>query len=524
MDKEPSAEGETLEEREAAYEGFVWANLRRNYAGHFVHGMLGLTGFRLFNAPTFIPAYLQVLSGSPVLTGLGIGLQQLGGTISPIIGAAHIEHRKRVLPVSMFLGTLMRVQVLAIAIAGWLLHGKPLLFAIMAFLFLFGLFSGPQGVAFQFLLAKGIPITLRGRLQAWRNVTGGLIAAILAYLAGRYLIGGNVLGNGYSTTFLLAFVLTSFGLTAFRLLFREPIPPTVRPKMKIVDRVREFPAMLGADRGFLYFMISRTFAIAGRVSVPFFIIYAGRTIHITGANLGLLSFAYLIADTATNLIWGYMADRNGFKSAFVAALVLWISGTVLIMTVQTLPLIVAAFFLAGAANSGSPDECAKHRLRVRPSRRHGDAAGALQHGGERDVGDRPARGRPDREHARLYHGVLGRHRLGSDRTGTARVAGGGAEKAANASDCPRPRSRAGTVSRARGRGARERGRRERLSLCSLRNSGSSPDKAIGIQCGAIGESAFMALEEGAAIGDLTGGHIVIVLPDFVGGCVARIVT
>ncbi len=45
---------ESEQAREAAYEGFVWRNLRRNYAGHYIHGMLGMTGFRLVNAPTFI--------------------------------------------------------------------------------------------------------------------------------------------------------------------------------------------------------------------------------------------------------------------------------------------------------------------------------------------------------------------------------------------------------------------------------------------------------------------------------------
>jgi len=348
----PTPEERTLEEREADYERFVWANLRRNYAGHYLHGMLGMTGFRLVNAPTFIPAYLHALTGSPVLTGLGLSLQQLGGTISPLIGAAHIEHRRRVLPVSMLLGTLMRVQILGIALAGWLLSGKPLVIAIMAFLFLLGLFSGPQGVAFQFLLAKVIPITWRGRLQGWRNVSGGAVAALLSYLAGRYLIGGNVFGNGYSTTFLLAFVLTSLGLTAFRFLLKEPEPPTVRPKMKVLDRFRELPLLLKGDRGFLYFMVSRTFAIAGRVSAPFFIIYAGTTIHLTGHNIGILSFAYLGADTATNLLWGYAADKSGFRSTFIAALVLWIAAASLIMTAHGLPLIFVAFCLSGAANAG----------------------------------------------------------------------------------------------------------------------------------------------------------------------------
>ena len=85
-------------EREAAYEGFVWKNLRRNYAGHFVHGMLGMTGFRLVNAPTFIPAYLHQISGSDFFVSLGASLQQLGGVISPIAGAAQI------LPHEAFIG------------------------------------------------------------------------------------------------------------------------------------------------------------------------------------------------------------------------------------------------------------------------------------------------------------------------------------------------------------------------------------------------------------------------------------
>ena len=101
------------------------------------------------------------------------------------------------------------------------------------FLFLLGLFSGPQGVAFQFLLAKMIPIVRRGQLQGWRNLTGGIIAASLSYFAGKYLIGHNVFGNGYSTTFTLAFILTSLGLTAFRFLVREPEPPTIRPRTPI---------------------------------------------------------------------------------------------------------------------------------------------------------------------------------------------------------------------------------------------------------------------------------------------------
>src|SRR5919107_259574 len=130
--------------------------------------MLGMTGFRLVNAPTFLPAYLHAISGSNTIVGLGLALQQVGGIISPIFGATKIEHRTKVMPAALFMGT--------------------------------------QRVVFSILMSKVIPISRRGRLQAWRNATGGAIAAVLAYVAGRYFIGPNLFGNGYSTTFLFAFV------------------------------------------------------------------------------------------------------------------------------------------------------------------------------------------------------------------------------------------------------------------------------------------------------------------------------
>jgi len=365
---EPEQEGappQSAEEAEAAYERFVWKNLPRNFAGHFMHGMLGMTGFRLFNAPTFLPAYLHLLSGSDFVVGLGQSLQQLGGVVSPVIGATQIEHRKRVLPVAMLMGTLMRIQILGVALAGFVLHGFPLLVTILVFLFLLGLFSGPQSVAFQLLLAKVIPIARRGRLQALRNVIGGAVAAGLAWFAGRYLIQYNVLGNGYGVTFSLAFILTSLGLTALRVLMREPEPPTIRAKSRVIDRVREFPLLLTQDRGFMFFMIAQTLATAGRVAAPFYILYAGHSMALDGKNLGTVTLIFLGADTVTNMGWGLLGDRFGFRLTFVLSLGVWLAGTALLMAapsmtgfhLASLPLgvhalIFIAFFGLGAAQSG----------------------------------------------------------------------------------------------------------------------------------------------------------------------------
>jgi MFS family permease len=341
-----------LAEQEAAYEAFVRGNLRRNYAANYLHGMLGMTGFRLVNAPTFMPAYLHMLSGSKAIVGLGLALAAVGAVISPILGATQVEHRKLVLPIAMWMGTLMRVQILGLALAGWLFAGRSLLIATLSFLFLLGLFSGAQRVVFQLLLGKVIPVTMRGRLQAWRNVTGGAIAAGLSYVAGRYLVGPNVFGNGYGTTFLLAFVLTSLGLTALRVLLREPQPPTVRAQMSFQRRVREFPALLRHNRSLRYFLIVQTFAVAGRIATPFYVLYASKSIELTGNNLGLLSVAYLGADTLCNLLWGYLGDRSGFRVILISALTIWIGATTLLMNASDFPLFFLAFCGLGAAQSG----------------------------------------------------------------------------------------------------------------------------------------------------------------------------
>ena len=353
-------------EAEAAYEKFVWDNLPRNFAGHFIHGALGMTGFRLVNSLTIMPAYLSLLSGgSTLIVGLGQSLQQLGGVVSPVIGATLIEHRKKVLPVSMVMGTLMRIAILGIALAGFFLHGATLLVVVLACLFLLGLFSGAQGVAFQLLLAKVIPITRRGALQAVRNVVGGAIAAGLAWWAGAYLIQRNVLHNGYGVTFLVAVVLTSLGLTFLAILMREPIPPTVRAKTRFATRLREFPSLFTQDRGFMFFMIAQTLATAGRIGAPFYILFAGHSMRLDGKNIGLLSLISLGSDTVTNLGWGLTGDRFGFRSTFILALLVWIGGTVLLMSAPTMAhlhvagldlgakaFILMAFFALGGAQSG----------------------------------------------------------------------------------------------------------------------------------------------------------------------------
>ncbi|MGC1301298.1 MAG: MFS transporter [Caulobacteraceae bacterium] len=343
--------GEDLHAREAAYEKFVDANLKRNYVANYIHGMLGLTGFRLIYAPTFIPTYVHQLTGSDALVGLGTSLLQLGAILSPLISASRIEHQPRILPYAIRTGSMMRVMILGLALAGWFLAGPVLLIVTLALLFLLGIFNGTQRVAFQMLMSKVIPIARRGRLQAWRNITGGVIAAGLSYVAGRYLIGGKVFGNGYATTFFLTFVLTSLGLTVLQLVLVEPDPPSRRPAMRFLDRLKEFPVLL-EDRDYRWFILAEALTVCARLASPFYVLYAGQQLGLSGTTIGELSLAYLGADTVSNLLWGHLGDRTGYRITFLLAAGIWGAAVLLLILIHQPWAVFVAFCGLGAGNSG----------------------------------------------------------------------------------------------------------------------------------------------------------------------------
>jgi len=185
---------------ERRYQLQVQRDLTRNFMVHLGHGMLGQTGFRLLMAPTFLPAYILMLSGgSQLIVGLALSIQALGMMLTPMVGANLIEHRKRVLPIGFLTGGAMRMMVLLIALSGFFLEGEATLIAVVACLLFFGLFQGMQGVIFNFLMSKVIPVSKRGRLTGLRNFLAGITSAAVAWVGGHYLLGENPTADGYSS-------------------------------------------------------------------------------------------------------------------------------------------------------------------------------------------------------------------------------------------------------------------------------------------------------------------------------------
>lgn len=207
-----------------------------------------------------------------------------------------------------------------------------------------------QNVLWNVLLTKTIPADRRGMMIGLRNFLGGMTASAVAYVGGKFLVEANALGNGYATTFLLAFVLTALGLTMLYLV-REPESPSVRAPVSVRERLGDIPVLL-EDRAFAMYFWAQSLATLGTLAMPFYIIFSGKTLGLTGETVGTLSLALLVSQTVANLGWGALADRMGFKAVFVPALLIWAGATVVLAYSHDMVSVLLCFVGIGVGYSG----------------------------------------------------------------------------------------------------------------------------------------------------------------------------
>jgi MFS family permease len=236
-------------------------------------------------------------------------------------------------------------------ITGLVLEPPWALWVMFLWLTVFGLSQGMQGVIFNVLLTKVIPPDKRGRLTGLRNFSAGVVSAGVALAGGHYFLGAEPDATGYSYTFLLSFALTMLGLFALSFTV-EPIPPTLRPQRSLLLGLKGIPALLRDDPTFTRYFVARALATFGRMALPFYILHAGQSMALTGSALGIITMAFTLAATFSNLWWGSMGDRYGFRSVYLASLALWVASTLLLLLTSGLAASIAVFIGIGAASQG----------------------------------------------------------------------------------------------------------------------------------------------------------------------------
>ncbi len=347
VDEAEADESEAGEGQAAAAE----RDLPRNFSALLAHGLLGQTGFRLINAPTFLPHFASELAGAASGGTVMRALQSVGQFLSPLVAVAIVEHRPYAKRLGVVFGSAIRLQLLFLGLIALFVPAGPLALGLVWLcIALFGFAQGMQGVAFQVVMAKVIPLSRRGRLLGLRDLASGVVligvSAIGGFLLDRY---GFARGNGY--TFLLATALTSLGLGAFASV-REPAGRELRARSPLAERIRDVPGLLRAEPDFRRFLVARALASLARGVLPLYVVWIGVRYGQSGARLGLLTIVFSLAQSSCALGWGLLGDRLGYRLVFQGALLAWAAGTGLLLLAPGIETAYVTYALVGAGLGG----------------------------------------------------------------------------------------------------------------------------------------------------------------------------
>ena len=86
--------------------------------------------------------------------------------------------------------------------------------------------------------------------------------------------------------------------------------------------------------------------------MPFYVLYAQKQVGSIGTTLTASSTAFLLAQTTTNPLWGWVADRRGFRVVFLASIALWAFATLGLFGASDLLHFTAIFAGLGAGFGG----------------------------------------------------------------------------------------------------------------------------------------------------------------------------
>lgn len=300
----------------------IEAEVRRNYNWNFsvnvIDGALFLLAQSLMSATTILPFFVSRLTDNPFYFGLLAVIANGGWFFPQLFSAGPIERTDRKKPWLINLGFFLERMPLVLLTATALLAVSSPSWALALFLLAFAIYNLGAGIiapAWQDLLAVCFPATRRGRLMGVTMFVGGITGALGAIGSSR-ILETLPFPRNFLILFGLATILMFLGWAVLALT-REPVrrvPRTAENRLRIWTRLGR---ILRRDQNFRRFLIARGLLAVGGMGMAFVTAAAISKWDVTGGTVGSYTVALLVGQSASNLLFGLLADRKGHKLALV---------------------------------------------------------------------------------------------------------------------------------------------------------------------------------------------------------------
>ena len=288
-------------------------NLKRNFTLNVFDGISWFTGMIFISPESVLPVFLDKLGAAPILISLIPVLKNLGVYFPSIFVARKLQTLKRKKKWIIFMGLGQRLPWVFCGVFCVLFAGQYRLAAtvfILVALFLTSVCGGLNVPAYTYFTAKTIPMNLRGRLFAVRN----LVSYILGFLCGgliKWLMDEIPGPLNFSVLMLIGTAILMLYLPAF-IFAKEPDAKKTEKKTRSnAEFFRYLFGLLKSNANLRRYIAGRIFFTVSFVSYNYFPVFVIKTYSLPDSIVG--TFAIITAATfvIANPLLGILSDKKG---------------------------------------------------------------------------------------------------------------------------------------------------------------------------------------------------------------------
>jgi MFS family permease len=301
------------ERSRAASSGGAWPHLRRNFTLGVVSGVAYNLYLATLSTQLVMTWFLSELTDSNLLISLLLPIEIGSWYFLQLLLSGTVQRRARALPIYQAMAGIRVAATALLSVAAFVLDRPvPLLIAFLSLFTVNSLAAGITGLPFLKVVVKTIPPRRRGMYFGWRRFAGGLLGLMGAALVRAVLAPDFALGfpDNYGLLFAAGCLITVVMVGTFSLVV-EPEAQRETAGSVTAKPVRDTLRQALRDSNYRRYLGLRVALAVTSYSLPFYAVYARRTLKVTGDRLGTYLMGATLAGVLSNLLLGGMGDRRG---------------------------------------------------------------------------------------------------------------------------------------------------------------------------------------------------------------------
>jgi MFS family permease len=284
---------------------------------HISDGSLFFLAMSFIAMQTIIPVFIQSLGGGAVAIGFLPILWTLGTSLPQIF----LKNEKFIPVIKPFVMKIAFYQRFAYLITGVVIilafphlpqHTNLILFFMLLSLCAFmGSLSSPNWF---YLISKTVPVILRGRVIAIRQLIGSFLGIPSGIVITYILITFHAPYN-YGMLFVIFFLISIWSLVFLNKVREFPSEEKSADTSKEKFTIRH---LLKSNKNFKAYLAGDIVMQSIFTIVPFFVVYALKRFNLPDAAAGGFTIVYMIGMVVGNIIFGILPDYFGHKVNILA--------------------------------------------------------------------------------------------------------------------------------------------------------------------------------------------------------------